>query len=121
MDWLFDHRTNCWSVQTTMTIGEYVDLIEQASDARPFCGCGWHTTAVWRDGVVWLDDQGAPRRLVIGLREVPAQESLIVVGIDMRLTPRTEPAAIDVPGVNTVTTVPSLFQFLQPLKSGSSA
>lgn len=30
MDWLFDHRTNCWSVQTTMTIGEYVDLIEQA-------------------------------------------------------------------------------------------
>lgn len=30
MDWLFDHRTNCWSVQTTMKIGEYVDLIEQA-------------------------------------------------------------------------------------------
>lgn len=34
MDWLFDHRTDCWSVQTTMTIGEYVDLIEQAHAAQ---------------------------------------------------------------------------------------
>jgi len=32
-----------------------VDLIEQASDAQPYCACGWHTSPVWRDGVVWLD------------------------------------------------------------------
>ena len=32
-----------------------VDLIERASDAQPMCACGNHTTAVWRDGIVWLD------------------------------------------------------------------
>jgi hypothetical protein len=32
-----------------------VDLIERASDARPFCPCGRHTTPVWRDGTVWLE------------------------------------------------------------------
>jgi len=32
-----------------------VDLIERASDAQPMCACGHHTTAVWRDGIVWLD------------------------------------------------------------------
>lgn len=32
-----------------------VDMIERASDARPACGCGSHTTAVWRDGIVWLE------------------------------------------------------------------
>ena len=32
-----------------------VDLIERVSDAEPMCPCGHHTTAVWRDGVVWLD------------------------------------------------------------------
>lgn len=32
-----------------------VDLIERVSDAEPMCVCGRHTTAVWRDGNVWLD------------------------------------------------------------------
>jgi hypothetical protein len=34
---------------------QIIDLIERASDARPFCRCGSHTTPVWRDGVVWLE------------------------------------------------------------------
>lgn len=34
MDWLFDHRTNCWSVQTTMTIRDYVEMVEQAHAAQ---------------------------------------------------------------------------------------
>lgn len=32
-----------------------VDMIERVSDEQPMCACGQHTTAVWRDGVVWLD------------------------------------------------------------------
>jgi hypothetical protein len=34
---------------------QIVDLIERANDNQPFCECGRHTTAVWRDGVVWLE------------------------------------------------------------------
>lgn len=34
---------------------QVVDLIERASDARPFCACGQHTTTTWRDGTVWLE------------------------------------------------------------------
>ena len=34
---------------------QIIDLIERASDARPYCPCGSHTTPVWRDGVVWLE------------------------------------------------------------------
>jgi hypothetical protein len=72
------------------------------------------------DGAVWLDQQGAPRRLVLQLREKPVPESLILVTLDLRFAPKTEPTDIDVPGINTVTTVPSLFQFLQPLVQESS-
>ena len=49
---------------------QIIDLIERASDARPYCSCGSHTTPVWRDGVVWLEcatisdpDGGAFRKL----------------------------------------------------------
>jgi len=73
------------------------------------------------DGAVWLDADGAPRRLVLALRESPTPQSLILLGLDLKLTPRSEPAAIDVPDRSAVTTVPSLFQFLQPLKPGSAA
>ena len=73
------------------------------------------------DGAVWLDADGAPRRLVLALRESPTPQSLIVVDLDLRLEPRSEAAAIEVPDVNAVTTVPSLFQFLQPLKLGGTA
>jgi hypothetical protein len=34
MDWLFDHRTDCWSLQTTMSIGDYIDLVSDAHQAR---------------------------------------------------------------------------------------
>jgi hypothetical protein len=73
------------------------------------------------DGAVWLDATGAPRRFVLSLREKPAPESLLLLNLDLRLTPQDEIAAIEVPDGNSVTTVPSLFQFLQPLKPGSSA
>jgi len=73
------------------------------------------------DGAVWLDADGAPRRLVLDLREEPTPESLIVLSLDLHLAPRSEAAAIAVPDLSTVTTVPSLFQFLQPLKPGTPA
>jgi hypothetical protein len=93
---------------------------EQDDLAKLFEVLGMKTDAI-NDGAVWLDAQGAPRRLVLALRESPTPESLILLLVDLRLQPRSESAAIDVPGVNSVTTVPSLFQFLQPLKPGSSA
>lgn len=34
MDWLFDERTNCWSLQTTMTVTSYIDLVMQAHQAK---------------------------------------------------------------------------------------
>lgn len=34
MDWLFDKRTECWSLLTTMTIGEYLDLVTEAHLAQ---------------------------------------------------------------------------------------
>jgi hypothetical protein len=30
--WLFDERTECWSIQTTMTIGAYLDLVSVAHE-----------------------------------------------------------------------------------------
>jgi hypothetical protein len=73
------------------------------------------------DGAVWLDSSGAPRRIALALRESPAPESRILLNIDLRLRPQAETVAIHVPDGNAVTTVPSLFQFLQPLKPGSGA
>jgi hypothetical protein len=50
---------------------DIIDRIERASDARPTCPCGWHTTVVWRDGTIWLEcaslsapDGGFLRRFV---------------------------------------------------------
>ena len=34
MDWLFDHRTLCWSVQTTLMVGSYIDLVAEAHQAQ---------------------------------------------------------------------------------------
>jgi hypothetical protein len=72
------------------------------------------------DGAVWLDAQGAPRRLQLALRESPTPQSLILLLLDLRLTPRRRTVVVDVPDGNAVTTVPSLFQFLQPLKTASA-
>ena len=93
---------------------------EQDDLAKLFEVLGMEEDAL-HDGAVWLDAQGAPRRLVLELHEEPTPESLILVDVDLRLVPRSDPAAIEVPQANAVTTVPSLFQFLQPLKPGSAA
>lgn len=34
MDWLFDERTQCWSLQTTMTLGDYIDLVNETHQTR---------------------------------------------------------------------------------------
>jgi hypothetical protein len=51
-----------------------IDLIDQAQHDVPFCSCGRHTTAVWRDGAVWLEcaslgesREGLIRRIVASL------------------------------------------------------
>lgn len=66
---------------------QIVDLIEQATDARPFCPCGWHTTPVWRDGTVWLEcgslsqrGEGIVHRL-IGLATAPAHVRIPIVDV----------------------------------------
>ena len=45
-----------------------VDRIEQAGADRPYCSCGRHTTAVWREGTVYLEcaTLGEPRRGLAG-------------------------------------------------------
>jgi hypothetical protein len=70
------------------------------------------------DGTVWLDNEGRPRRLKLDLHQEPAQKSLIRLSLDLRLAPRAAGAPIDVPDASSVTTVPSLFQYLQPLAPG---
>jgi hypothetical protein len=35
-----------------------VDLIERATDERSYCYCGRHTTAIWHDGIIWLECSG---------------------------------------------------------------
>jgi hypothetical protein len=73
------------------------------------------------EGVVWIDDQGLPRRLVLGVREEPTPQSLILLAIDLRLRPIDTTPAVDVPALSGVTSVPSLFQYLQPLKPQGQA
>lgn len=34
MDWLFDRRTKCWSVQTTMKVKDYVELVREAHQTQ---------------------------------------------------------------------------------------
>lgn len=73
------------------------------------------------NGTVWLDADGAPRRLVLDLRETPVPQTLLLLQIDLRLDPQSKPASVAVPNGNAVTTVPSLFQYLQPLKPDAPA
>lgn len=51
-----------------------IDLIDQAQRDLPYCACGRHTTALWRDGAVWLEcaslgesREGLGRRIVASL------------------------------------------------------
>jgi hypothetical protein len=73
------------------------------------------------DGMVWLDSAGLPRRLALAVREEPTPQSLILLLVDLRLSPATTTPAVDVPKLSAVTTVPSLFQYLQPLKPETKA
>ena len=73
------------------------------------------------NGAVWLDANGAPRRLTLDLRETPTPQTLLLLQLDLRLVPQSKPASVVVPNGNAVTTVPSLFQYLQPLKPGTAA
>jgi hypothetical protein len=68
------------------------------------------------EGEVWLDADGLPRRLVLAVREEPTPQSLILLLVDLRLTPIATAPVVQVPKPSTVTTVPTLFQYLQPLK-----
>jgi hypothetical protein len=68
------------------------------------------------DGSVWLDSHGNPRRILVRLRESPVPQSLLLVTADVRFTPTSAPATVTVPDVNSVVTVPSLFQMLSPFK-----
>jgi hypothetical protein len=72
------------------------------------------------EGAVWLDAQGLPRRLELAVREEPTPQSLILLLIDLRLTPTSAPV-VDVPALSAVTKVPSLFQYLLPLKPETKA
>jgi hypothetical protein len=34
LDWLYDQRTQCWSVQTTISVGAYLDMIRDTHTAQ---------------------------------------------------------------------------------------
>jgi len=34
MDWLFDERTKCWSIQTSMTVADYITLVHDAHEKQ---------------------------------------------------------------------------------------
>ena len=69
------------------------------------------------DGAVWIDDQGDPRRVQVAIQESPADQTKILLLLDMELTPQDTAAQLSVPAANSVESVPSLNQFLLPLKS----
>jgi hypothetical protein len=73
------------------------------------------------DGTVWLDEQGVPLRIQLDLHESPTPQSLIAVRVDLRITPEPQPTEVEVPPASAVTGVPSLFQYLQPLKPEAPA
>ena len=73
-------------------------------------------TGALDNGTVWLDSNGDPRRIVVQIRESPVPQSLLLVTADVRFAPTTTPVTVTVPDVNTVVTVPSLFQLLTPFK-----
>ena len=68
-------------------------------------------------GAAWIDAQGNPRRLVLAIRESPVEQSRIELIVDMQLTPQATPASLPIPSPNSVETVPSLNQYLLPLKA----
>jgi hypothetical protein len=83
--------------------GRVLDLIEGAISARPYCSCGRHTTAVWRDGAVWLEcshiaesADGPWRRLLVDLTRP--------IHVHARLTDVAPRPAAGTAGFQTLTT-----------------
>jgi hypothetical protein len=68
-------------------------------------------------GLAWIDGQGNPRQLAVAITESPVDQSKIVLVVQMQLTPQSTPATLAVPSPNSVETVPSLNQYLLPLKA----
>lgn len=66
-------------------------------------------------GWVWIDAQGVPRQMVLNIRESPAPRSELILHVDMKLTPLSTASPITPPSPDTVESVPSLYQYLQPL------
>ena len=75
------------------------------------------------DGAAWIDAQGNPRRIEVAIRESPVEQTKILLLVDVELTPQSTPVPVPVPAPNTVETVPTLNQYLLPLKTrlGGSA
>lgn len=73
-------------------------------------------TGTLDSGSVWLDGTGNPRRVLVHLRQSPVPDSLVILTVDLRLTPTSAPATVTAPADNSVVTVPSLFQLLAPFK-----
>jgi hypothetical protein len=82
-----------------------LDIIDRALRDRPFCSCGRHATAVWRDGAVWLECSfviepadspwrrlratlSKPMHLHAPLIEVPARSVAITRGREALANPR---------------------------------
>jgi hypothetical protein len=68
-------------------------------------------------GYAWIDADGNPRQLAVAINESPAEQSRIVLIVEMRITPQSTPAALPLPSANSVEKVPSLNQYLLPLKA----
>jgi hypothetical protein len=68
-------------------------------------------------GAVWVDAAGNPRRIEVAIRESPVDRSRILLYVELDLTPQQTPAVLPVPAANSVETVPSLSQYLLPLKA----
>lgn len=67
-------------------------------------------------GAAWIDAAGNPRRLLVAIQESPADQARMLLLVEVDLTPLSTPAAVPIPPANSVETVPSLNQYLLPLK-----
>lgn len=68
-------------------------------------------------GAVWIDGQGYPRRILLAITEVPAYKSKLELDVALQLRPQDTTIPVPVPSADTVEAVPSLSQYLAPLKA----
>lgn len=69
------------------------------------------------DGAAWIDAQGNPRRIRLAIRESPADQTRIILLVQVDLTPQQSAANLPIPAANSVETVPTLSQYLLPQKA----